>query len=399
MKGPGRHIPSLDGVRGAAIIAVLVYHAGRGLTYSGSHEQIVQQLVGFGWIGVDLFFVLSGFLITGILRDSRGSEGYFRIFYGRRALRIFPLYFAFVAAVIWVAPLLHLVGPDDAERLRASQPWYWTYTVNALVTRGGWAMTPWHTGHLWSLSVEEQFYLLWPAVVLMAGRRTLIRISFGIVIGVAVLRAILVAVNGPSLGIYVLLPTRMDELTIGAALAGLARDPQSWRTVTRWTPVAAVLSAGVLFVLARRQLLMPTSGPAEVVGYVALGGLSGSLLVSALNAEKLAVVWDNAPLRFLGRYSYGLYMWHQMTITELQRYVLPPDRLPVIGGSHLPANAAFVLIAFACSIAAALVSWHLIEQPFLKLKALLPYEKTVRKGECVGPLPAEMKTISQALPD
>src|SRR5205823_2572136 len=116
----------------------------------------------------------------------------------------------------------------------------------------GWAMTPWHTGHLWSLSVEEQFYLLWPAVVLAAGRRRLVPISIAIVAGVALLRAVLVAVSGPSLGIYVLLPTRMDELTIGAALAALARDPQSWRAVTRWTPLAAAASVVVLLVMVRR---------------------------------------------------------------------------------------------------------------------------------------------------
>jgi peptidoglycan/LPS O-acetylase OafA/YrhL len=393
-----RHIASLDGVRGAAIIAVILYHAGRGLTYVGSHEQIVQQLVGIGWIGVDLFFVLSGFLITGILLDARGSEGYFRVFYGRRALRIFPLYFAFVAAVMWIAPMLGLVGSEDAARLHASQPWYWTYTVNALVTRGGWAMTPWHTGHLWSLSVEEQFYLLWPAVVLVAGRRRLISISLAIVAGVALLRAAIVATTGPSLGVYVLLPTRMDELALGAALAGLARDPQSWRFVARLTAPVAALSAGVLLFMVRGQLLMPTNGPSEAVGYIALAWLAGALLVSALNVKALSVVWESAPLRFLGRYSYGLYMWHQLTITELQHF-LPASRLPVVGGSHLPGNALFIVIAFGTSIAAALVSWHLIEYPFLKLKVLLPYQKATKPSAYAAEVPAEMKGFSQALPE
>ena len=389
-----RHIASLDGVRGAAILAVIVYHAGRGLTYTGSHEQIVQQLVGIGWIGVDLFFVLSGFLITGILLDSKGSERYFRTFYGRRALRIFPLYFVFVAAILWVVPLLRLIGPDDAARLHASQPWYWTYTVNALVARGGWAMTPWHTGHLWSLSVEEQFYLLWPAIVLVTARRTLIKVSFGIVVGVALLRAIVVAAAGPSLGIYVMLPTRMDELALGAALAGLAREPQAWRAVSRWTAPAAVLSAGVLLVMVRRQLLMPTNGPSEVVGYVALACLSGALLVGALNARKALIVWENPALRFLGRYSYGMYMWHQLTIAELQRHVAP-GRLPVIGGSHLPGNALFVLVALVTTIAVALLSWHMIEYPFLKLKTLLPYRKRSENAAPARVLPAEVNDSSQ----
>ena len=399
MKQLGRHIASLDGVRGAAITAVIIYHAGRGLPYAGSHEQIVQQLVGIGWIGVDLFFVLSGFLITGILLDSKGSDGYFRTFYGRRALRIFPLYFAFVAVIMWLAPLLRLVGPEDAQRLHASQPWYWTYTVNALITRGGWAMTPWHTGHLWSLSVEEQFYLLWPAVVLMTGRRGLIRLSLGIVVGVALLRAVLVALGGPSLGVYVLLPTRMDELTLGAALAGLVRDPQAWRTVTRRTAPVAAFAACVLLVMVRRQLLMPTNAASEVVGYVALAFLSGALLVSALSTRALSVVWESSALRFLGRYSYGLYMWHQLTITELQQRVISVDKLPVIGGSHLPANAFFVVVAFLSSIAMALISWHLIENPFLKLKSMLPYKKAAEQPAVTSPFPARMKPFSQALPD
>jgi len=137
-----------------------------------------------------------------------------------------------------------------------------------------------------------------------------------------------------------------------------------------------VLSAGVLVVMVRRQLLMPTSAWSEIVGYLALGCLSGVLLVSALNVKKLSFVWENAPLRFLGRYSYGLYIWHEMTIAELQQHVIPPGGLPVIGGSHLPANAAFVLLALVTSIGVALVSWYAIEYPFLKLKALLPYGKT-----------------------
>ncbi len=379
--GLGRHIPALDGVRGLAILLVMTYHAARSLQYAGSHEQIVQGLVGIGWIGVDLFFVLSGFLITGILLDAKGSDGYFRSFYARRVLRIFPLYLVFVAVATLASP-----------GVRASQGWYWTYLVNAMIARGGWSTAAWKTGHLWSLSVEEQFYLVWPAVVFLVSRRTLVRLGVALLVAASALRAALLAAYGPTIGIYVLLPTHMDGLAMGAVLAAIARDPALWRRLERWALPTAVVAVATLAFAYRRDLLMPTAASTELLGFPALALLGGVAIAGAVTAPAgswRGRLWSQPALRFFGRYSYGLYVWHQLAIWVFGLYVLPLNRLPVIAGSHLPGNALFVVLSFAVSVVVALASWYLLENPFLKLKRLVPYGQATSSRKETTPVSSE----------
>ena len=374
-----KKIPGLDGIRGLAIIAVVTYHAARNLTYTSSHEQIVQGLVGAGWVGVDLFFVLSGFLITGILLDAKGSDTFFRSFYARRVLRIFPLYIVFVTLATLVAPALGWTTPQDATTLRGSQAWYWGYLVNVMIARGGWSTGVWHTGHLWSLSVEEQFYLVWPAVVFAAGRKTLLRVALAVAVLSAALRATVVLTQGPSIAMYVLLPARMDGLAVGAILAVLVRDPNAWEKARRWAPFAAITAATALAAVYRRELLAPTAKWTEIAGYPSLAVLCGAAIVAAVSAPAGSLrdrVFAHPVLRFFGRYSYGLYVWHELAISWLAVHVLVPARLPVVAGSHLPGNAVFVLAAFGVSVAWALVTWHALEYPFLTLKRFVPYYTT-----------------------
>jgi len=390
----GGHIPALDGLRGVAIILVVVYHAARGLPYVGSREQVVQSLVNLGWVGVDLFFVLSGFLITGILLDAKGGSGYFRTFYGRRVLRIFPLYLTYVAFVVWLAPALGLEPPRAAAQLRGEQAWYWSYMVNALVARWGWASAPWHTAHLWSLSVEEQFYLVWPALVFALSRRNLIRTAVGIAAAAMALRVLLVSTAGASVGVYVLLPTRMDGLALGAVLAGLARERDAWPRLRRWAPAVAGGAILTLTAIFRREWLLPSGTLTEMAGYAALALLSAAAVVSAVGAAAgtvAASLWTNPLLRFFGRYSYGLYVWHQVTIAMLQEHLLPPGRLPLVRGSHLPGYVLFVALAFLLCVGVALVSWHALEYPFLQLKRLLPYRRAApsRGNAAVPPTSSE----------
>jgi peptidoglycan/LPS O-acetylase OafA/YrhL len=248
--------------------------------------------------------------------------------------------------------------------------------VNVLVARYGWTSAAWHTGHLWSLSLEEQFYLLWPALVLLMNRRTLVRASVGIMLGAAILRLFLVKTGASPDAIYVLLPTRMDALAVGAALAGLAREPGAWKVVARRALPVAVATSGVLLVIFHRESLVSTSVLTQTAGYPALALLGASAVVSAVGAPAgtlRAWFWNQPVLRFFGRYSYGLYAWHPFAISLFREHVLPVDALPVVGGSHLPGNALFVAISFAISIGVALMSWHVIEQPFLRLKRLVPY--------------------------
>ncbi len=379
----GRYIPELDGVRGAAILAVMAYHVARVLTYTGSHEQTVQGLLSTGWIGVDLFFVLSGFLITGILLDAKGRASFFRTFYARRVLRIVPVYIVFVAVATIVAPALGWTTPQDADTLHRAQGWYWTYLVNVLIARQGWRAAVWHTGHLWSLSVEEQFYLLWPAIVFASSRRTLLRVAVALGVCAVVGRAALVMAGGPTVGMYVLLPARVDGLIVGAMLAVLARDPEGWRQLRRLMPFMAVAAVVALVLIYRRDLLAPTETWTEIAAYPSLALLGGAAIISGIDPRGGSIarrLWAHPLLRFFGRYSYGLYLWHQLAFAWFAAHILPPSRLPVIAGSHLPGHALFIVLAFAVSVGWALASWYLVEYPFLRLKRFAPYYTSASKN-------------------
>ena len=164
-------IPVLDGWRGFAILVVILHNGGF-IAYeldgpSGLVVVLTNTVLASGWVGVQLFFVLSGFLITGILVDTAGAPRFFRSFYLRRTLRIFPVYYAFLAVYFLVVPLLPGGAPPGEGQL-ADQLWYWTYLSN-------WLPLLEHPSgplnHLWSLAVEEQFYLVWPLLVVVSGRR------------------------------------------------------------------------------------------------------------------------------------------------------------------------------------------------------------------------------------
>jgi peptidoglycan/LPS O-acetylase OafA/YrhL len=289
--------------------------------------------VGAGWIGVDLFFVLSGFLITGILLDAKGGRAFFRSFYARRALRIFPLYIALVLLAIVVAPAWRsLTTPAEAATLRANQWWYWTYTVNIMIAMRGWPSAAWNTGPLWSLSVEEQFYLLWPAIVFFVSRRTLVRVSLGVMIGAALARLLFVALAGPVAGIYVLLPTRIDALTMGALLAAGSRDPIAWARLRAYRRSVAIGAVVVLFAVFRLDALDHEGAWTQTVGFPALAALGAVAIVSAIGAAPGTLagwLWSRASLQALGKYSYGIYGWHPFAIALVRERILPQTIRPV----------------------------------------------------------------------
>ena len=370
-------MPGLDGVRGAAILLVFAYHVLRSIPYNTRGAEWLHRTANTGWIGVDLFFVLSGFLITGILLDTKSGPGYFRLFYGRRALRILPLYLTFVTVLLVALPALPLMSPAQAEALRQAKGWYWSHAVNVMIARHGWEHGTWHSGHLWSLSLEEQFYACWPAVVYVLSRRRLIGASVTLILGVWIFRAALVAAGVSWTAIYVLLPTRVDTLAMGALLAAVARERADWFRLRRWI-APAVGSALVLAYGFRHDALLRSSAFTQVLGYPALGLLGCAAVVHAVTAPVGSLgrhVWANSSLRFFGRYSYGLYVWHVPLIPVVRRYVFAPEQVGAIDGSIVPAYLLFSLVALTCSVILALVSWHLIEAPFLSLKTYLPYTR------------------------
>jgi peptidoglycan/LPS O-acetylase OafA/YrhL len=218
------HLPGLDGMRGLAILLVLLFHFVGNTVATNWIERAIVGVSNYGSYGVELFFVLSGFLITGILYDARNKPHYFRNFYMRRLLRIFPLYYGVLALVFFIAPLIPLLRGPMLNYLVDRQSWAWLYAVNIYIAKqGDWSFS--YLEHFWSLAIEEHFYLFWPLVVfLLATRpRTLIAVSLG-----TALCAMLARLTGSLMGLswwttYVLTPFRLDGLALGAFLAVTAR--------------------------------------------------------------------------------------------------------------------------------------------------------------------------------
>jgi peptidoglycan/LPS O-acetylase OafA/YrhL len=341
------HLPPLDGVRGLAILLVMVFHVAHEVTGP------LSLATGFGWAGVDLFFALSGFLITGILLDARGRPDYYRRFYVRRARRIFPLYYVYCAGLILVTPIA--AGTTWQEILRAA-PWYLTYMVNVRVAlNDGWvgAVLP-VTVFVWSLCVEEQFYAVWPAVVARIQGITLVRICVLLAALAFVARLWAVSNGGSAIGAYVLLPMRMDGLALGAAAAVIARRPGGLDQLARWAP-AAVLVSVLGFAVASG-----TSVPRSTGFYswrVATLGASctalGSVALVVLALAHRAGWWSRlccwTPLRFAGRRAYGLYMLSGLALVIA-------ESMPIPGLAH-------AVLACVLAFVFAEVSWWLVERP------------------------------------
>jgi peptidoglycan/LPS O-acetylase OafA/YrhL len=213
------HLPALDGLRGLAVSMVLVFHFVGQMLPTNALERAIVGVTKHGLLGVDLFFVLSGFLITGLLYEAHDKPHYLRNFYMRRVLRIFPLYYGVLALVFFVAPLIPPLRGPTLDYLLDRQAWAWLYGINVyLAGHEEWSFS--YLNHFWSLAVEEHFYLFWPFLVLLLARRprALIAVSLAISLG-----AMLARVTGILLGLswwttVVLTPFKLDDH--GAAARG-----------------------------------------------------------------------------------------------------------------------------------------------------------------------------------
>jgi peptidoglycan/LPS O-acetylase OafA/YrhL len=367
--GPGglpARLPALDGLRAIAVLLVVPHNFNLMVALGGAAYFVVVALQR-GWIGVQLFFVLSGFLITGILLDTGATPGYLRSFFARRVLRIFPLYYFTLLVLLVVLPSLGLMparGPDALLELS-----YWAYFSN-------W-YGPFHAGedslsHFWSLAVEEQFYLLWPFVVYRRSAAWVLRLCLGVAAAALLIRIGMLRAGAPVQAIYQFLATRMDALALGGAAAAAFRVPSaaSWALDRRWLlsgaglaaiAVGAAISRGYNFVEPATQSL----------GYTLLA-LGFALLVAAAAATDwlgrggwlAALRWD--PLRRIAKYSYAMYV-----LSVPIHFLIGKPALSALGlapGDSLVVGLGYVVAGTAVSFLAAVASFHLLERHFLHLK-------------------------------
>jgi peptidoglycan/LPS O-acetylase OafA/YrhL len=372
------HMPRLDGLRGIAIILVMFFHLVFFRPACGV-DHLFHRFTQYGWTGVDLFFILSGFLITGILLDAKGAPNYFRNFYVRRCLRILPLYYAFVIGLIFLYPL---AGPHfRAERdvLVANQSWLWTHTINWLVAKTGsfTSRTTLGTGGFWSLAIEEQYYLVWPVMVLLLSRRALFRTCIGLAVFSIAIRFVMAHTGWSWAAIWAATFARFDPLAIGGALAIVARDPAALTPLRRYAWLAAGLALGGLAVIdyAPKVSFSPTYVLAAQLALIPMfWGSSLVLVQTAAPSSWMAALTETRFLRTFGKYSYSLYLFHGhlAILPNGMGYKIKEQWIPKVFGSELPAPLLYVVITFAICLGISWLSWHCFENQFLKLKRYFP---------------------------
>jgi len=366
------HVPALDGLRGCAILLVLLLHIplrGPAVETAGVHA--IRNTFAIGWSGVELFFVLSGFLITGILFDAKGSDGYFRVFYARRALRILPLYYGSLLAVFLVPHLLGArIAHLDFTPLK-DQLWYWAYLQNYHELTG---LPREFLDAFWTLAIEEQFYLVWPLVIFLCTRKQALWVCLGCIVGAICYRSTMTLLGYSPEDIGHLTPARVDSLAIGSGIALLARSSGGFDLMKKLSPYAIV--TGILVLL----LTLLRAGPAYhrdvlmvTVGFTAVPLAYGGVLVLAVTtAGMFNRGLRSSLLRFFGRYSYGLYVIHLPVLILIAKVGVVPDRFLAIASPGLALFAYTVFTLIVC-VGVAWLIYQLYEKRFLLLKRHFVY--------------------------
>jgi peptidoglycan/LPS O-acetylase OafA/YrhL len=364
------YIPALDGIRALAILLVIPHNVD---VLSGPYPAALFPFVALmhaGWIGVQLFFVLSGFLITGNLLDTRGTGNYYGAFITRRALRILPLYFGVLLAALVLLPLW-LAAPPDLQSTLHNQVWLWTFLSN-------WTAPFGHTvtgfSHFWSLAVEEQFYLLWPLVVAYCLPTRLLKVCGVLVFAALLTRWLLMRAHASDDALYMFTPARMDALALGAAAAAAVRIATLRERLTKTRSGLAAAALGTLLldaILTRGYVFYDSNAQSYGYTLLALGFALVVLVLSLPTAGWIAatarvLAWP--PLRLIGRYSYGMYVFHLPLHVYCTNRLLHRLGVPITAPVAVAYSVVMVLLSFLLAAA----SYELYERHFHLKARLMP---------------------------
>jgi peptidoglycan/LPS O-acetylase OafA/YrhL len=358
LSGRPKRFPGIDGLRGVAVVGVILFH----LRLPG---------MSLGWTGILLFYVISGFLITGILLETKTRPHYFRNFYARRTLRIFPLYFVVLAGLCGVALLLKWPLADFG--------YYCFYLQNHLLAVTHFQPKfPTGYNHTWTLAVEEQFYLLWPLVVRGLGVHLLQLACITLILVAPLARALFVHFTHNAFMALNLLLCNVDSLAIGALMAirfrANALEPIAMSgnlrlkrgcQILSWVSLCLVF--WIVFHYGRRSYWTPTDW---------LGNVNANMMLATLLSLWFATVifyvihWDGlirrilsfGPLNHLGKISYGIYLFHGLVLT----YAVFGIR--ALNPRWAESKVIVSILNIALPYLLALISWRFVERPFLRQK-------------------------------
>ncbi len=356
---------ALDGLRGIAIIAVFLCHSSI-LGPNQTESTIANKLLAvfdFGWSGVDLFFVLSGFLITDIILSTRKSQGWMKSFFIKRAFRILPIYFLFLFLLLILSYTI-MSERSDFAFVREHQPYFWLMGQNVLsLINMNWPPSLFYTGHLWTLAVEWQFYMIWPFVAGRFSNKTLSTICVLVILTAVTSRIICWQLDVHISVIYTNTIARMDSIAMGALVALLLRSNIEKSTLQKLSK--AFVFIGIVFVLGtfyfygRASYYIPVM---YTIGYTLLASCFAGLVFKAVvttERTRYRAILSNQVLITIGKYSYAMYIIHLPLMGYFGNFEIG------FAGSEFYGQLVFMPTMFIATFLIAMVSWKIIEGPAL----------------------------------
>ncbi len=372
-----KHIPILDGIRAFAVLIVCCVHFFQ-VDEASLYENykflgiVLFKISQIGLKGVELFFLLSGFLITGILIESKNSLNFFTSFYARRFVRIFPLYYFVLTVCFFVLP--RLVNIDESgEAIIFNQIWLWSYFSNMSVYFGfgAWdkSLSFPSFGHFWSLSVEEHFYVFWPFLIYFSSIKWLPRLMW-LIVCFSSFSVLFVYFIQDMTSILNWSTIRCAGiLSLGGLIAWYKNNSHVWERIKNLSSTM-IIPAGIIFFLVNfiprhYDILHVSTHFASIIFFA-------SLLILALNDNKIINnVFNHDWLFFIGRISYGIYVYHGLLRPYFKTYIY--ENLIITFKTGIILSFAYTIICTILSVFIAYFSWILIENPFLKLKKYFNY--------------------------